>query len=112
MNPMRNACIALSIAGAVAGCVGPQIKLSTEPPGNIDRAKGRDISARACGFQLFQLIPLNTNERHENAYDELRSKAGIDHIGAVSVTEEWYYGFIGSVYCTTFNAKAYPLAGP
>lgn len=112
MNKISHAArVVLILAAFASGCTTPEVRLSVEPPKDIDRNKGREISARACGFQLFQLVPIATNERQTNAYEEMKRLAGDDYIGSVSVTEDWYYGVIGSVYCTTFKAKAYPRAG-
>jgi hypothetical protein len=98
--------IALSIG--LAACSSPTIRMSTEPPSDIDRTNGRPISASACGFQLIQLIPIATNGRQQEAYEALKTQAGSDYIGDVVQTEEWYYGVIGSAYCTKLDAKAYP----
>ena len=98
--------IALSIG--LAACSSPTIRMSTEPPSEIDRTKGRPISASACGFQLIQLIPIATNGRQQEAYEALKTQAGSDYIGDVVQTEEWYYGVIGSAFCTKLDAKAYP----
>jgi hypothetical protein len=86
--------------------------MSGEPPSDIDRTMGKPISASACGYQLAQLIPLGTNGRKQRAYNSLEEQAGSDFIGDVVVTEEWYYGVIGSVYCSKLEAKAYPKRAP
>jgi hypothetical protein len=88
------------------------VRMSSEPPKNIDRTKGRPISASACGYQLIQLIPISTNNRQQRAYDSLKAQAGPDFIGDVIETEKWYYGLIGSVYCTELEAKSYPKLNP
>jgi hypothetical protein len=96
----------------LVACSSPLVRMSEEPPPDIDRTKGRPISAKSCGFQLIQLIPIGTNGRQQEAYDLLKIQAGPDFIGDVISTEKWYYGVIGSVYCTKLDAKAYPQRAP
>jgi hypothetical protein len=108
MSNMTKLIFAVALAIGFAACSSPTIRMSAEPPSDIDRTKGRPVSASACGFQLAQLIPLGTNGRQEDAYEELKTQAGGDYIGDVVLTEEWYYGMIGSLYCTKLDAKAYP----
>ena len=83
------------------------VRMSAEPPSDIDRTRDRPVSARACGIQLIQLTPISTNGRQPEAYDSLKAQAGSDFFGVVVETEKWYYGVIGSVYCTKLDAKAY-----
>jgi len=112
MRKLANSILAVVLIMVLAACSGPAVKMSAEPPSNIDRTSGRPISASACGFQLIQLIPISTNGRQLKAYDLLRVQAGPDFIGDVIATEKWYYGVIGSVYCTELDAKAYPRLAP
>jgi len=108
MSKTTKLTLGVALALALTACSSPTIRISGEPPSDIDRAKGRPISASSCGFQLIQLVPLATNERQEKAYEDLKKQAGSDYIGDVVATEEWYYGVIGSLYCTKLEAKAYP----
>ncbi len=108
MREISKSGFAFALFLLLTACSSPLVRMSTEPPSDIDRTKGRPISASACGFQLIQLIPIGTNGRQQKAYDSLKEQAGPDFIGDVVLTEEWYYGVIGSVYCTKLDAKAYP----
>jgi hypothetical protein len=108
MSTMTKSTLGVALALALAACSSPTVRMSAEPPSDIDRTKGRPVSASACGFQLLQLVPVGTNGRQQDAYDALKTQAGSDYIGDVVMTEEWYYGVIGSVYCTKLDAKAYP----
>jgi len=96
------------LAIGLAACSSPTLRISSAPPPDIDRSAGRPIASSACGFQLIQLIPIATNSRQIKAYESLKRQAGNDYIGDVVQTEKWYYGVVGSVYCTEFTAKAYP----
>jgi hypothetical protein len=105
----RDRHLAIVCLGALLGaCSSPLVRLGEPPPANIDRTAGRPVSASSCGFQLLQLIPLNTNRRADKALQKVRAQAGADYVGDVQVTEKWYYGVIGSVYCTQLDAQAYP----
>lgn len=92
------------------GCAGKPIKfLSSDIHSDkIDFSKGRPINASASGFQLFLFIPININDRHDQAYQLLRAMAGNDYISNVKIQEEWTYALVGTVYKTTINATAYP----
>jgi len=93
------------------GCI-QQVRYPAPPDATVDRTTSREITASACGFQLVQLLPLGTADRQERAYRELVEKAKGDYVGDIEMTEDWYYGVIGSVYCTAYKAKAYGRTGP
>jgi hypothetical protein len=71
-------------------------------------SKGRHISSEACGFQLLFLIPIMTNGREARAYDQLYVQAQGGYITDVHVEESWFYGFVGTGYCTKLTAMTYP----
>jgi hypothetical protein len=112
MRKISKSVFAFALIIVLSACSSPMVRMSAEPPSDIDRTKGRPISASACGFQLAQLIPIGTNGRQQKAYDSLKTQAGRDFIGDVVETEKWYYGVIGSVYCTQLDAKSYPKRVP
>ena len=100
----------LLFAGAsllLSGCVGGPVTLKSFPATDVVVASGRPISADACGFQLLLLLPLGVNSRLERAFEELQEKAGNDQIANLTIEENWGYGFVGTVYCTKLQAKAY-----
>lgn len=107
MNILKQFVLGISLVVALPGCSGPITSLGSVPPADVDREARRPVAASACGFQLLQLLPFNTNGRHERAYAQLKSQAGNDFLGDVRVTEQWYYGVVGSVYCTKLEANAY-----
>lgn len=99
----------LGLSLALGACSSPIVRLGEPPPADLDRTAGRPVSASSCGFQLLQLIPLNTNRRADKALRKVQAKAGGDYVGDLQVTEKWYYGVIGSVYCTEIDARIYPM---
>jgi hypothetical protein len=96
----------------LAGCAGRPINLGETNQqvdlAKVDFTKGRDLSASATGFQLLLLIPININDRHERAFQQLRGQAGNDYITDIKIQESWAWGLVGTAYKTTIEAKAYP----
>ncbi len=89
---------------ALAGCasdpmlVGPRVPDPYRVIGPVD--------ASACGFLLFDCIPVRMNRRPERAYREAlalwQGKALID----TEVRERWYYVGIGELLCTDIKGTA------
>jgi hypothetical protein len=96
----------------IIGCAGNPIRFGANGPNfdrtNVDYSKGREITASAGGFQLLLLIPININNRHERAYQQLLGMAGRDYITDIKIEESWTYALVGTVYTTTIKAMAYP----
>lgn len=90
------------------GCSGAPVRIDSTPQRPIDTTKGRVITASSCGFQLFLLIPIMVNGRQARAYQNLLMAAGRDYITDIKIKESWVYGFVGTAYCTDFEATAYP----
>jgi hypothetical protein len=92
----------------VSGCAGAPVPLGSPTDQRYDSTRWRRISAEACGFQLLLFIPIGTNGRAERAYEALKKRAREDYVADIQVKESWTYGFVGTMYCTTLEAKAYP----
>lgn len=92
----------------VSSCMSNPIAFPDVSGEKFDSTRGRSIRAKACGFQLLLVIPININERAERAYESLRKQAGKDVITDVMVQERWFYAFVGTGYCTVLQATAYP----
>ncbi len=112
MNHARLTAAAIT-ALLLAGCSGTRVDLgdrvATPAAAAAPGGKTRELDARACGFQLLLLIPINVNDRLERAYQILRGQAGAETITDVRMQETWTYAFVGTVYCT--NLKATAIAG-
>lgn len=106
----KSACLLIFLAAVVfnVGCAGRLVSMGPIDGQNFDATKGRSISASACGFQLFLLIPIRTNSRHERAYQGLVAQARGDYIADIKVQETWTWAFVGTVYCTKLEATAFP----
>ena len=97
------------LAVSLSGCVGEVMRVGpVTDMGSIDRTRGRRISAQATGLQLFAVLPIGTNSRHAEAFEDLREQAGNDVIADVSLRESWYYAVFGTVFTTAMEATAYP----
>jgi hypothetical protein len=94
------------VALLLGACTGTQVSLGTRTSGPIPTGQERVITAEACGFHLFEFIPIAINGRMENAYNALQEQAADDFITDVQVQERWTYAFVGTVYCTGLRAKA------
>jgi hypothetical protein len=92
----------------VSGCAGAPVPLGSPTDQRYDSTRWRRISAKACGFQLLLVIPIATNSRAKRAYEALMKRAGDDYVADIQVQESWTYGVVGTAYCTTLEAKAYP----
>jgi hypothetical protein len=101
---------AFAAALVVAGCAGEPVRLGGALPAGASLAQARDISAKACGFQLMLLIPIMINDRHERAYQALLAQAGPNAVTNVAIEESWSYAFVGTIYCTRLRAQAVPVS--
>ena len=98
----------VTIVLSLVGCSSVPVKMNEVPSKTVDYSKGREISGKACGFQLLLLIPISINDRQHRAYTQLFVSAGGDYVSDVEIEDSWFYGFVGTGYCTEMNAKAYP----
>ena len=93
-------------ASLLAACAGAPTSLGTRVSTPLPDGPERVITAEACGFQLLLFIPININDRMQRANRALEAQADGAFITDVKVQESWAYGFVGTVYCTTLQAKA------
>jgi hypothetical protein len=98
--------LAAALASAF-GCASEPVRIAA-PSGPLNFSQGRPVSGSACGFQLLYFIPIEVNSRASRAYSELQSFAGRDVLTDVRVTERWFYGLVGTGYCTEMTGTAYP----
>lgn len=93
----------------IAACSSVPIRFNQAPDKPIDLSKGHQISSEACGFQLLLLIPIQTNGRADRAYADLVMQSQGGYITDVQVEESWFYGLVGTGYCTKLTAMTYPF---
>jgi len=112
MKAWTNRLAVVTACTLLAACAGRPVALGTRINGPVPTGTERTITAEACGFQLFLLIPININDRLARAYESLEAQAGGDFITDVQVQESWGWRFVGTSYCTALKAKAVrPKAG-
>lgn len=96
------------MACCALACTSVPVNLSEHAEGTHG-ASGRELSVRGCGFQLFSVIPIATNNRKDRAYRAIVRQASPNAvIRNVKVQERWYWTPGGNVYCTRITATAYP----
>jgi len=101
----------LTAAAILSGCAGVPTPMGSPVRGGVvPTGESREISGRACGFQLLMFIPINLNGRHRQAYEKLERQAKGDFITDVQVEESWGYAFVGTSYCTALKARAIKVA--
>lgn len=106
---MIRALLTLSLVLLAAGCVSTTVVVEADDLSAADTTQtGVAVEGRGCGYQLFSIFPLGTNERQWRAYEELRSKARGRVITDIQVEEYWLYGGAGNTYCTRMKAVAFP----
>ncbi len=93
---------------ALFGCTSVPVNLGPAENVSYDAERGREISAEACGFKLLLWIPIRVNSRAQRAYESLNEQARGDYVADVMVQERWFYGLVGTGYCTKLVAVAYP----
>lgn len=99
----------LILAGTLLACSGDPMRInSVTDQAEIDKTQGRTITAKAAGFQLFLVIPIMVNSRHERVWQALLAQAGNDAISDVTITERWTYAYVGTAYTTVVQAIVYP----
>jgi hypothetical protein len=104
----RLAAATLALALTSAGCHGMPVHIDNVVPDDLDHSTGRVVEGDAYGFQFILLIPMGVNTRHARAWADLQEKAGDAYVTDVELKEGWFYGLVGTLYHTTFRAKAYP----
>ncbi len=92
------------LLAALAGCSSRPMLIGPRPPETY-RVIGQ-VEGHACGFLLFDCIPIKLNSRAERAYRDAltlwQGKALID----TEIRERWYYAVAGEVLCTDVRGTA------
>lgn len=94
----------------LGGCAGGPINVRSVTTSEVTESRGRPISAEACGFQLFMVIPISINSRLERAFAQLQRQAAGDKIANLTIEEYWRYAFVGTTHCTKLDAMVYRAA--
>jgi len=93
------------VALALAGCSGVPVRFPTP----VNQVEGKDYKVlgesegSSVGIMLFQVIPINQNDRFQKAYDEAVQKLGGDRLINLTIEERWWWAYVLNGY--TFTVK-------
>lgn len=82
---------------ATAACHSTQVQIPTAPIGPNEKVLGKTEGV-SSGKLLFFFIPINQNERFENAYQQAVQKAGATRLTDVTISERWWWGYLINGY--------------
>lgn len=99
--------VVMALATVMLGaCEGVPIKLGSDAGPVLAGANAIQLEAKSCGFQLLLFIPINVNTRHAHAWQALQAKAHGKALTDIKLKDEWFWGGVGTIYCTTLAATA------
>ncbi|KAF0218383.1 MAG: hypothetical protein FD174_3000 [Geobacteraceae bacterium] len=89
----------------ITGCTSTPLRIPTPQDKLVDRdyqvlGQGEGSST---GIMLFQLIPINQNDRFQNAYDEAVKSKGGDRLLDPVVEERWFWAWVLNGYTTKIS---------
>lgn len=93
----------------LTGCTGQYYKIPTPP---VDLSKYEVVgsgSETATGIMLFNLIPIQQNNKVERATQYLMSTYGGDAVTDVTVRERWFWAWVLNGYKTDVQATVLRL---
>lgn len=95
---MKRIAAVLAVVGAltVSGCVSDPLQFRRCDMTNatvLGEAEGK-----ATGIMLFNFIPINQNDRFEDAYQEAIRKRGGTCVVDPVIQEKWYWAYLLNVY--------------
>lgn len=95
---------------ALGACASGFVKVAPTPPAQFDRL-GK-ASGESCGMlgllaTAYYFVPMGINGRVERAYAAaVASVPGATGLVDVTISENWYWVFIGTMRCTTVSGEA------
>ena len=84
-----------TILFATVACHSTQLRIPGEPLGPNERLTGV-VSAHSTGLMLFQVIPINQNDRFRRALQNATAQAGGGRLTDVVISERWFWTPIGN----------------
>jgi len=100
-------CVLLAVT--MVGCSGPLTKIAPRPTSGATMT--REGKGSACGVNLFGLIPIGVNDRAERAYQQALTNAGASGLTETTVTDRWYYIYVGMMVCTDIAGSGFRETG-
>jgi hypothetical protein len=107
-----NAIALLSCALLALACTGKPARLWNQKfrpdrPVQLDRSESILLQGRACGFNLFGFVPMNTVDRTARAYRQMTAGYEAFYVTDVEMQETMSWWVIGTSLCTKLSAAAY-----
>ena len=89
----------------VTACHSVPLQIPTAPPGPDEEVLG-PATGNSTGIMLFQLIPINQNDRFQAAYNEALISKGATRLVNPVITERWFWAWILNGYSFTVSGTA------
>lgn len=80
---------------ATVACHSSQVRIPGEPLGPNERLTGV-ASAHSTGLMLFQVIPINQNDRFRRALQNATMQSGGTRLTDIVISERWFWTPIGN----------------
>ena len=102
----------LSCALLALACTGRPARLwnqksRPDQPVQFDRTQSTRLEGRACGFNLFGIVPMNTVDRTARAYKQMTAGYEAFYVTDVEMQESMSWWVVGTSLCTKLSATAY-----
>ena len=108
---MRGRRLALTaVALSLAGCLGTGNFVNVAPLPPPQYVATREAAGSACGALLLNFIPIRFNDRTERAYKQALQRADADGLLDTTVTDHWFFIFVGGLYCTDVQGVGFRTA--
>ncbi len=107
MQRFAKVAASLALAAAVAGCTGTAMKTQNLDPSQytvIGHGEGK-----ATGIMLFQIIPIQQNDRFVRAQNAAIKSRGGDALINTQVQENWFWAWVLNGYTTTVSGDVVKL---
>ena len=97
---MKKLVVVCLLALFAAGCASVPVNMGLPP----NQVEGRDYTVlgegegSSLGVMLFNIIPINQNQRFQKAYDEAVASKGGDRLINPVVEEQWFWAYLFNGY--------------
>ena len=86
----------------LAACQSTQVRIPTAPVGPNEKALGA-AEGTSVGLMVLGFIPINQNERFEDAYRKAVQNGGGTRLTDITISERWWWGYVLNGY--VFNVR-------
>ncbi len=104
IRPLARRCAGVLLAVVMSGCSSVGTMVVSKPPANPQKLGRVEGFARGA---LLGLIPIRENSRTERAYNDALAQApGAKALMDVTIQENWYWYYLGTIRCVTITGEA------